>query len=112
MEPNTSLLLTDLPALEQAANCLRILAHPHRLRIVQMLLRGRFTVGFLAEACGIPSHMASEHLRLMQHCGFLSHTKEGRKAYYTITEPHLSDIMACVEARFGAATEALSVPPS
>lgn len=54
--------LTPLDALEQAAECLKILAHPHRLRIVQMLLRDRYTVGELAEACGIPSHMASEHL--------------------------------------------------
>ena len=42
--------LTPLPALEQAAECLKTLAHPHRLRIVQMLLQGRYTVGELAEA--------------------------------------------------------------
>jgi DNA-binding transcriptional ArsR family regulator len=95
--------LTPLPALEQAAECLRTLAHPHRLRIVQMLLRGRYTVGELAEACEIPSHMASEHLRLMQRCGFLRSEREGRKAFYQIAEPHLANIMACVEARFGAA---------
>lgn len=93
--------LTPLPALEQAAECLKALAHPHRLRIVQMLLRGRYTVGELAQACGIPSHMASEHLRFMQRCGFLNAEKEGRKAYYQVAEPHLANIMACVEARFG-----------
>ncbi len=93
--------LTPLPALEQAAECLKILAHPHRLRIVQMLLQGRYAVGELAEACEIPSHMASEHLRLMQRCGFLTSKKEGRKAYYEIAEPHLASIMDCVEARFG-----------
>ena len=93
--------LTSLAALEQAAECLRTLAHPHRLRMIQMLLRGRFTVGELAEACEIPSHMASEHLRLMQRCSLLAAEKEGRKAYYHIAEPHLANIMACVEARFG-----------
>src|SRR3974377_244045 len=93
--------LTDLEALEQAAECLKTLAHPHRLRMVQMLLRGRYTVGELAEACGIPSHMASEHLRLMQRCGLMTNEKDGRKAYYQIAEPHLANIMACVEARFG-----------
>jgi len=97
--------LTPLGALEQAAECLRTLAHPHRLRMVQMLLRGRYTVGELAEGCGIPSHMASEHLRLMQRCGFLSCEKEGRNAYYQVAEPHLADIMACVEARFGGAKD-------
>ncbi len=93
--------LTDLDALEQAAECLKTLAHPHRLRILQMLLRGQYTVGELAEACGIPSHMASEHLRLMQRCRLLSPKKDGRKAYYQIVEPHLENIMACIEERFG-----------
>jgi ArsR family transcriptional regulator, zinc-responsive transcriptional repressor len=91
--------LIPLGALSQAAECLRTLAH--RLRMIQMLLRGRYTVGELAQACEIPSHMASEHLRLMQRCGLLDAEKEGRKAYYTIAEPHLADIMACIEGRFG-----------
>ena len=93
--------LTGLDALEQAAECLKTLAHPHRLRMVQMLLRGRYTVGELAEACNIPSHMASEHLRLMLRCGFMSSEKDGRTAYYQIAEPHLANIMACIEERFG-----------
>ncbi len=92
--------LLPFKALEQAAECLRTLAHPCRLRIVQMLLQGEYTVGELAEACEIPSHMASEHLRLMQHCGLLRSEKDGRKTYYQIAEPHLSKIMACIEKRF------------
>jgi DNA-binding transcriptional ArsR family regulator len=93
--------MTPLNALEQAAECLRTLAHPHRLRMVQLLLRGRYTVGQLAEACNIRSHMASEHLRLMQRCGFLTSEKAGREVYYRVAEPHLANIMKCVEARFG-----------
>ncbi len=93
--------LVNLDALAQAAECLKTLAHPHRLRIVEMLLGGRYTVGELAEACGVPSHMASEHLRLMQRCGFLDATREGRTVYYSIIEPHLADIMACITDRFG-----------
>ncbi len=95
------LKMTPLPQLEAAAECLKILAHPHRLRIVQMLLQGRYTVGELAEACEIPSHMASEHLRLMQRCGLLTSEKEGRKAFYEIAEPHLANILQCIEERFG-----------
>jgi DNA-binding transcriptional ArsR family regulator len=91
----------SLEALRDAAECLKALAHPHRLRIVEMLLQGRYTVGELAEACGIPSHMASEHLRLMQRCGFLASAKEGRNAYYRITESHLAGLMSCLESRFG-----------
>ena len=68
----------SLEALGQAAECLRTLAHPHRLRMIQMLLEGRYAVGELAEACEIPSHMASEHLRLLQRSGFLKPEKDGR----------------------------------
>jgi DNA-binding transcriptional ArsR family regulator len=95
------LRLTGLDALGEAAECLRTLAHPHRLRMVQMLLQGEFTVGELAEACELPSAMASEHLRLMQRCGFLTSEKEGRKVYYRIAEPHLKNILKCIEERFG-----------
>jgi len=91
---------TELEALSQAAECLRVLAHPHRLRMIQMLLAGDFTVGELAESCGLPTAMASEHLRLMQRCGFLTAAKEGRKVYYQVTEPHLKQIMQCIEDRF------------
>lgn len=96
-----SLRLTDLDSLGKAAECLRTLAHPHRLRMVQMLLQGDYTVGELAEACELPSAMASEHLRLMQRCGFLSSEKEGRKVFYRVAEPHLKNILKCIEDRFG-----------
>ena len=95
-------VLTPLEHLEEAAECLKTLAHPHRLRMVQMLLRGKYTVGELAESCGIPSHMASEHLRLMQRCGLLRSQKDGRRAYYEVTEAQLANIMGCIEARFGS----------
>ena len=101
MKRNTHSKLIDLGALAAAAECLRTLAHPHRLRMVQMLLAGRYTVGQLAAACEIQSPMASEHLRLMQRCGFLAARREGRCVYYAIAEPHLANIMACVEERFG-----------
>lgn len=101
MNAKTKLRLTNLDMLMQAAECLRTLAHPHRLRMVQMLLQGKYTVGELADACDIPSHMASEHLRLMQRCGFLEADKEGRFVYYTVAEPHLGNIMNCIESRFG-----------
>lgn len=98
------LRLTDLESLGQAAECLRILAHPHRLRMVQMLLQGDFAVSELAAACKLPSPMASEHLRLMQRCGFLTSEKEGRKVYYRVAEPHLKSILKCVQERFGVAS--------
>ena len=90
----------DPAAFAQAAECLRTLAHPVRLRMVQLLLHGRYTVGELAEDCDIPSNVASEHLRLMQRCGFFTSERDGRRVYYQVAEPHLQNIMDCVQSRF------------
>lgn len=98
------LKLTSLDNLGEAAECLRVLAHPHRLRMIQMLLADQFSVTELAEACELPTAMASEHLRLMQRCGFLVSEKDGRKVYYRVVEPHLKQIVGCIEKRFDEAS--------
>lgn len=97
-----SLKRLDMEALSQAAECLRTLAHPVRIRMVQLLLHDRFTVGELAEDCGVLENVASEHLRLMQRCGFFSSEKVGRKVYYMVAEPHLARLLDCIESRFQA----------
>lgn len=101
----TKVKLMSLESLGQAAECLKVLAHPHRLRMVQMLLSDQFTVSELAQACQIPTPMASEHLRLMQRCGFLASQRDGRKVYYEVIEPHLKNILHCIEDRFAAKTK-------
>ncbi len=87
-------------AFAQAAECLKTLAHPVRLRMVQLLLHGRYTVGEIAEDCGIPDNVASDHLRLMQRCGFFTSEREGRRVYYRVAEPHLGNIMQCIEDKY------------
>jgi hypothetical protein len=37
----------------------------------------------------------------MQRCGLLRSERDGRKAYYQISQPHLTEIMSCIETRFG-----------
>ncbi len=93
--------LIDLEALGYAAECLKTLAHPHRLRMVDMLLGDEYTVGDLADACEIHSHMASEHLRMMKDRGLLSSRRDGRRTYYRIEDNGLASIMQCVAKRYG-----------
>ncbi len=93
--------LLCMEALEQAAGCLRTVAHPHRLRMIQMLLGGNYTVGELAQACDIPPSGASEHLGKMRDRGLLVGKRQGRSIYYEISEQGLGSIMDCIEKRFG-----------
>ena len=93
--------LIPMDRLEMASECLKTIAHPCRLRMIQMLLENRYTVGELADACEIQSHIASTHLRLLKHCGLLEPERDGRKTFYRVTEPCLQKIMECIENRFG-----------
>lgn len=83
-----------------AAECLKTLAHPVRLRMVQLLLDERYTVGEIAKDCDIRDNVASEHLRLMQRCGFFISEREGRRVYYQVAEAHLANIKDCIENKY------------
>lgn len=92
--------LSDSHRLERVSDCLRTIAHPVRLRMVQLLMRGRYSVGELANSCHVQNHMASEHLRLMQRAGLLKSRRDGRKIYYSISQKSLLGIMEKVESMF------------
>jgi len=96
--------LLDMESLGHAAACLRTVAHPHRLRMIQMLLGGTYTVGELADACNIPPSSASEHLGKMRDRGLLIGRRNGRAIFYEIAEDGLQSIMQCIENRFGDST--------
>jgi DNA-binding transcriptional ArsR family regulator len=93
--------LLGMEALGHAATCLRTVSHPHRLRMIQMLLGGSYTVGELAESCDIPPSSASEHLGKMRDRGLLVGKRRGRMIYYEIAEDGLGTIIQCIEKCFG-----------
>lgn len=93
---------------DQAASCLRILAHPARLQLVHHLLSDRSTVGELAELCGLKPHVASEHLRRLELCGLLVKKKDGRRTYYESGHACLKQMMGCIEQRFSIDQKGLS----
>ena len=78
------------------SDLLRTMAHPMRLRMLQLLMLNRYNVGELAKVCKIQNHMASEHLRLMQRSGLLSSQREGRKIYYTVTSAGVIELLRCI----------------
>lgn len=87
-------------SLQAAAELLRTVAHPVRLRLIQMILQGAYTVGELAEGCGLSSATASGHLRLMRQQGLLAGKRDGRRVYYRAVEPGLSCILEWVVNQF------------
>jgi len=94
MSAQLELLSPDL--LEGAADCLKALAHPARLRMVEVLEQGEFPVHEIAEICGLPPHQTCEHLRLLKAHGLLSSCRRGRTVIYEIADPRLPRLMNCI----------------
>lgn len=94
--------LLPLDTLEKAAECLKIMAHPVRLRIVDLLMQGEYRVQDISELCEVRPHQACEHLRLMKGCGLLGSERRGREVYYTIESPQLPSLLNCIRMHCGA----------
>lgn len=102
--------LLPLAALAAAAACLKTMAHPRRLRMVEILLQGSFTVREIAGMCELKEHQACGHLRLMQSCGLLTSERHGQAVYYRIVSPHLPGLLALVREHCGEAGAAKRTP--
>jgi len=95
------LKLLETQDLCRVAECLKVLAHPVRLRIVDILLQGEFPVHRIAEMVNLPPHQACEHLRLMQGHALLTSRRQGRTVYYRVANPNLPGIMECIRRNCG-----------
>lgn len=83
-------------ALENIALALRVLAHPIRLRIVELLETSDLSVGELAEQLDVPQSACSQHLNLMRAHGLLSSRREGKTVYYQVAHPAARNILQCI----------------
>ncbi len=88
--------LVPLEELEKAADVLRVLAHPHRLAIVQLLTLQRHSVGQLAVALDLPPNVVSQHLSNMKAHGIAQAQRDGRAVYYRVTNPNALQLLDCI----------------
>ena len=93
--------LLPLEVLSEAAECLKVIAHPVRLRMVEILMQGEFPVHELARMCELPPHQACEHLRLMRAQRLLASERRGRAVYYRIESQRLPALMGCLRKTCG-----------
>ena len=82
--------------LQCAADTLKVMGHPIRIKMALLLSQGRFSVGELAELCGLPPNQTCEHLRLLKRYDLLDSEKEGRTVFYYIDSDRLSGLLECI----------------
>jgi len=72
------------------ANLLGVLAHPHRVRIIQELRQGELDVNSLQEVLEVSHSRVSQHLSVLRSHRIVTERREGRHVYYRLQHPDLA----------------------
>jgi len=71
----------------------RVLGHPVRVRILELLRDGERTVGDLQAALDLDSGGTSQHLGALRKLGLLKSRKEGTSVYYRVHDPRTFQLL-------------------
>jgi DNA-binding transcriptional ArsR family regulator len=82
------------PVYVAKAQLFRILGHPVRIRILELLSSGERTVGDLQAELGLDSSGTSQHLAALRLQGVLQSRRAGTSVYYEIRDPRVSQLLA------------------
>jgi len=81
----------------EAASVMRAIAHPLRLRLLELLeKRGSANVTSLCEATGASQPAVSQQLARMRHEGVLAAERAGAQVFYRIARPEVLGILDCI----------------
>jgi DNA-binding transcriptional ArsR family regulator len=82
------------PVHEAKANLFRVLGHPARVRILELLQTGERTVGALQEELGLDSGGTSQHLAQLRRIGAVQSRREGTSVHYRVEDPGVLELLA------------------
>jgi len=74
------------------------LADSNRAKIVYCLLEHELCVCDLAAVVGISDSAVSQHLRILRNLGLVKQRRQGRMAYYSLSDEHIETLLqVCLE---------------
>jgi ArsR family transcriptional regulator len=83
-------------AFEEAAAVMRAIAHPLRLRLLDLLADGEANVTSLCEATNAPQPAVSQQLARMRLEGVLAAERVGSQVFYRVARPEVLGILECI----------------
>jgi DNA-binding transcriptional ArsR family regulator len=82
------------PISEIKAELFRALAHPARVRVLEVLAEGERSVGEMQPLVGIePSHL-SQQLGVLRRAGLVTTRKDGTTVIYAVRDPETIELLA------------------
>ena len=82
------------PISEVKADLFRALAHPARIRVLEVLSDGEHSVGELQPRVGIEMSHLSQQLAVLRRAGLVTTRKAGSSVFYAIKDPELTRLLA------------------
>src|SRR6478735_5991732 len=86
------------PVHEVKANLFRVLGHPARVRILELLRDGERSVGALQAELGLDSGGTSQHLAALRRIGLVVSRKEGTSVYYRASDRRVFNLLAAAKS--------------
>jgi DNA-binding transcriptional ArsR family regulator len=71
----------------------RALAHPVRIRILELLVTGERSVQELQEALGVDQPVVSQQLAVLRSTNIVAGRKEGVSVRYSVRDPLIADLL-------------------
>ncbi len=81
---------------KHVAEVLKAVAHPARLKIVELLVPGEMNVGDIVRAVSEKQAITSQQLNMMKDKGVLGSRRDGSKVYYHIENKNVIRLLDCI----------------
>lgn len=90
---NASVAVQHQPIYRLKADFFKLLGHPARVRILELLRDGERTVGDLQAELDLDSGGTSQHLTAMRKQGVLENRRAGTSVYYRVRDPRIFQLL-------------------
>jgi ArsR family transcriptional regulator len=84
---------SSVPLSEVKAELFRALAHPARVRVLEILVEGERSVGELRPLVGIEMSHLSQQLGVLRRAGLVTTRREGSTVFYATRSPLVGELL-------------------
>jgi ArsR family transcriptional regulator len=84
--------MPDVPALK--AEFFKALAHPLRIRALELLSEGEMSVSELMEHVDVEQPHLSQHLAVLRRAGFVVTRRQGSNVIYGLADQRIAELLA------------------
>ena len=86
----------DPAMLKRAADIIKLLGHPERLKIVEALEGTELSVTEICDTCELEQAICSQHLSRLRRHEVVTARKDGLHVRYRVIEPKVHHILECI----------------